>query len=212
VSTLKLQSTASALADRIRDEIFDGRLSAGDPLPQEEIAARYGVSRSPLREALRQLEAEGWIDYHPNRGAFVATVSAQDVRDLYMVRRILEAGAIRLAVPKLDKELLEKVRAIDLAMRKAADHRTAVELHRDFHESIYAAAGNQRLIDAIAKHYVRVQRLPDVQSRIDAVRKCSRADHRTLLEAFERRDVRAAERATLEHLDHLEAIMLDGLA
>ncbi len=211
MTVLKLQSTPSALAERIRDEIFDGRLGAGDPLPQEELAARFGVSRSPLREALRQLEAEGWIVYRPNRGAFVSTVSAEDVRKLYVVRRILERGAIRLAVPRLDKERLDEAKTLDAALRKTTEPRAAVALHRKFHDAIYAALDNAQLVQAIAKHYVSVQRLPDMKSRIAAVTKCSRADHRSLLEACERRDVRAAERATLEHLDHLEGITLTGL-
>ncbi len=206
-----MQSTASALAERVRDDILEGVFEAGKPLPQEEIAARYGVSRSPLREALRQLESEGWIVYRPNRGAFVATIGAADVREIYQVRKLLEAGAVRLAVPNVDAACLDTLRAIAGAENKAKDTREALTLHMRFHQTLYFLAGNPRLNDAILRHYVRVQRLPNVARRVAAVMRVSRADHQAIIEACERGDVRAAERATLAHLDHLEAIMLEGL-
>ncbi|HVR45201.1 MAG TPA: GntR family transcriptional regulator [Candidatus Binatia bacterium] len=209
--TLKLESTASALAERVREDILQGTFAAGDPLPQEEIAARYGVSRSPLREALRQLESEGWIDYQPNRGAVVATITAKDVRELYAVRHILEEGAIERAIPQLDDARLREAKRIDSELRHTTDPAKAVVLHREFHETIYGALENPRLIEAIFRHHVRAQRLPDPQARIAAVAKASRVDHRVLLEACERRDRRAAVHATREHLNHTEAILLKGL-
>src|SRR6185312_11475159 len=115
---LKVQSTAGVLADQLRQEIVSGTLVAGQALPQEELSARFGVSRSPMRDALHQLEAEGWVTYHPNRGAFVARVSAQDVREVYGVRRILEAGAIRLAVANMDAATLARARDLDSIIQK----------------------------------------------------------------------------------------------
>lgn len=211
MSALKLQSTADALATRVREDILDGVFTAGDALPQEELAARYGVSRSPLREALRQLEAEGWIVYHPNRGAFVATLSARDVHELYQVRRILEVGALRLALPKLDDATLRRMREIDRAMRKATNYKDAIALHAEFHGALYGLIDNPRLSEAIRRHHVRVQRLPNPQESTSRVMRASRNDHRDLFEALEAGDVRVAERVTLAHLDHLEAIMLAAL-
>lgn len=211
MSALKLQSTSDALATRIREAILDGTFAAGHPLPQEEMAARYGVSRSPIREALRQLEAEGWIVYHPNRGAFVTTVSAQDVRELYQVRRILETGALRLAFPRVDDATLKRMREIDRAMRKAATPREATQLHFAFHAALYGLIGNPRILTAIHAHHVHMQRLPNPNEGIIGVVRLSRDDHRALLDALEKRDLKAAERATLAHLDHLEATMLCAL-
>jgi DNA-binding GntR family transcriptional regulator len=211
MAALKLQSTADALATRIREEILDGTFAAGDPLPQEEIATRYGVSRSPLREALRQLEAEGWIVYHPNRGAFVATLSAQDVRELFEVRRILETGALRLAFPKIEDATLRRMRAIDRAMRKAVTPRESLAQHLDFHAALYGLVGNPRLASAIRAHHVRVQRLPHPDRSIARLVRLSREDHRALLGALDIRDLKAAERAVLAHLDHLEENMLEAL-
>lgn len=209
---LKIESTAGVLAAQLRTEIIEGSLAAGTALRQEEISARYGVSRSPLREALRQLEAEGWIEYRPNRGAVVASVSAQDVRELYEVRRILEAGAIRLAIPKIDETLLRHARAVDAKLRRASLTSEIVATHYEFHTTIYGACGNARLIDAISRHYVRVQRLSNADARAKEVRRCSLTDHRELVEACAAKDVRRAERVTLAHLNHLEAVLVEGLA
>ncbi|HEX3550668.1 MAG TPA: GntR family transcriptional regulator [Candidatus Elarobacter sp.] len=208
---LKVQSTAHALADRLREEILAGSLPAGQPLPQEELSARFGVSRSPLREALRALEAEGWIEYRPNRGAVVAGVSEHDLREVYGVRRILEAGAVRLAVARLDAATLERVRALERSMRAETDAAAFVATHRRFHLALYEAAGNARLVEAIVLHYVRVQRVPGFEGTLQELRRCCARDHRELLAACGSRDAARAERAVVTHLDHLEAIVLAQL-
>ena len=212
MNDLQLQSTAGALADRLRADILARRFSPGEPLRQEEIAARYGVSRSPFREALRRLEAEGWIDYFPNRGAFVALVGARDVRDLYQIRRIVEPAAGRLSVNLLDDEGMARLRHAHLDLRRSTDLTEFVRLHVDFHQALYAAVGNRRLQEAISRNYVRVQRLPEAERRIRAVRKQTRSHHTALLTACEVRDARAAERAIIAELKQVERIMLDGLS
>jgi DNA-binding GntR family transcriptional regulator len=208
---LKIQSTSGALADRIRQEIVDGILSGGQALPQEELSARYGVSRSPLREALRQLEAEGWILYHPNRGASVVQLSAQDVRNLFGVRRILEAGATELCVTKLDAATMARARSLDAAMLDESDAATFLAQHRQFHMTLYEAVGNPKLVDAIGKHYVQMQRIPRWNTSIAAVRTCAQTDHPVLLKACDERDARAARAIAIAHVDHIEAIVLELL-
>ena len=208
---LDVRGTPTVLAEHLRNDIVRGHFRPGQALVQEDLAARYGVSRSPVREALRQLEAEGLVRYHLNRGAFVAALSAQDIREFYGVRRILERGAIRLAVPKLTDAGLKAARALEAAFRSEKDARSVAGRHNAFHEAIYAASGNAKLLEAISRHYVRLARVPDMERRVAEVLRCSRRDHRALLDACCARSVAAAEAATLAHLDHLEAIMLEGL-
>jgi DNA-binding GntR family transcriptional regulator len=208
----KSQSTSAALADRIRHDIAEGDLLAGQPMPQEELSARLGVSRSPLREALRQLESEGWVIYHPNRGAFVAAMSARDVRDFYQVRRVLEAGALRLAFPHIDSHIIARARAMHAAMLKETALRKFVARHFEFHRGLYEAAGNPRLLETIERNHIRIDLLPDWKRQVAAVRRCARTDHRALLSALERRDAAAALRVTLSHLDHMKEIALGSIA
>jgi DNA-binding GntR family transcriptional regulator len=210
--TLAVRSTVEALAQRLRDEIAEGKLLPGQAIPQEEISARFGVSRSPLREALRQLEAEGVIEYRANRGAVVASIDAESLRHVYAIRRMLEAGAIELALPQIDAKTVAKLRKLDAALRAEKDPRAYVRLHHEFHSGIYDQAGNPLLSKAIHEHSVKIARLPDFQHTVKAIAACSKADHARLLDALEARDLRAALKTTREHLDHVEAVMLAALA
>lgn len=204
---LDVRSTVDALADRLRQEIFDGTLGPGQAIPQEEISARYGVSRSPLREALRQLEAEGTIEYRANRGAFVATLDKPTVHETYGVRRILEEGAIRLVMPRIDDATIAELRVMARDLDAEKDPRTYVRKHHEFHLRLYETTGNAMLAKAIHDNSVRIVRVPHARTLVADVARVSKSDHARLLVALERRDDAAALAATLEHLDHMEAVI-----
>ena len=99
---LKARTSADAITERLRDEIVNGTLRPGQQLLQESLSERYGVSRSPLREALRHLEAEGLVIYEANRGATVASYSTDDIMEIFEIRRLLESSAIRQAATAMD--------------------------------------------------------------------------------------------------------------
>lgn len=204
---LDVRSTVDALADRLRQEIFDGKLRPGQAIPQEEIAARFGVSRSPLREALRQLEAEGAIEYRANRGAFVAALDEETVRETYAVRRMLEDGAIRLVVPRVDDAAIAAFRAMATGLNGEKETRGFLRKHHAFHMSVYEASGNAILAKAIHAHSLRIVRVPHPREIVEEIAAVSKDDHERLLVALERRDEEAALAATLEHLDHMEALI-----
>jgi len=164
------------------------------------------------REALRQLEAERWVVYYQNRGAFVAAVTASDIRNLYGVRRILEMGSVAAVAHHVDEPTLREARALDAEMRRAPELSAIVSAHNRFHELLYGSIGNPRLVEAIAAHRVTVRRLADPRPRVAAIVKMTRPLHRALLKAFAERDVRAAQRATDAELAELQAIMLAGVA
>lgn len=205
--TLDVRSTVDALADRLRQEIFDGTFAPGQAIPQEEIAARFGVSRSPLREALRQLEAEGTVEYRANRGAFVAALDEAAVHEMYGVRRILEEGAIRMVMPRIDDAAIAELRAMARDLNAEKDARTFVSKHHHFHLRLYEATGNATLAKAIHDHSVRTVRVPHARSMTRDVASASKGDHERLLVALERRDEAAAVAATIEHLNHMEAVV-----
>ncbi|HEY3784413.1 MAG TPA: GntR family transcriptional regulator [Steroidobacteraceae bacterium] len=209
--TLDVRSSVEALAQCLRDDIFAGRLTPGQPIPQEEVSARYGMSRSPLREALRQLEAEGMIEYRANRGAIVASIDEQKVRHIYEVRRMLEAGAMRLVLANIHDQAMAEFKRFDAEVRAAKDAAAFIHTHHEFHRRIYESAGNPLLAKAINDHTVKALLVPKVQELVRAIKGCSESDHARLLEAFRRRDLRASRKATLEHLDHVEAVILGAL-
>lgn len=208
---LAVRSSVDALAQLLRADIHNGTLAPGQFIRQEEVSARFGVSRSPLREALRQLEAEGLIDYHANRGAVVASMDKHTVRHVYQLRRILEAGAIELVVQQVSNAAVAEFRRLDAAMRAAQEAQPFIAAHHEFHQQIYAAAGNPLIVKAIHDHSIKVSSIPNLARTVVPVRACSRTDHARLLHALSSRDARAARAATLSHLDHLEAIVLETL-
>jgi DNA-binding GntR family transcriptional regulator len=210
--TLAVRSSVEALAQQLRDEILEGKLAAGQSIRQEEMSARFGVSRSPLREALRQLEAEGMIEYRPNRGAVVASMDEQTVRHVYQFRRIVEPGAIELVVANRSDRLLADFRKLDAALRSATELPELIRTHHQFHQAIYDASGNPLLAKAIKDHHIRAVQIPGVSRMMKAVKACSKTDHARLLDALAVGSAKRAREATLEHLDHLEAIVLESLA
>ncbi|HZO93180.1 MAG TPA: GntR family transcriptional regulator [Candidatus Baltobacteraceae bacterium] len=209
--SLLVRGTVDVLSERLREEILDGAFAPGVPIVQEEIAARFGVSRSPVREALRQLEAEGLIRYRPNRGAIVAALDPDAVRQTFELRRILETGAIALVVARIDAPALKEARSLDAALRRERDPAAFVKAHQRFHQHVYDVAANEPLARTIVAHSVRVARLPDWARTVREIMACSKADHAALLDALARRDARAARGATESHLAHVEAITLGAL-
>jgi DNA-binding GntR family transcriptional regulator len=182
------QTVADHVADVLREAIAKGALRAGTPLRQDELATRFGFSRMPIRDALRYLEAEGIVSIHPTRGAFVAQMDATEISEIYAVRELLEAEALRLALPKLeDRQLDEAAAVLDRIDREPDIARWGI-LNRAFHLALYGACGNARLLalieaqHAAADRYVRI-----LLSSLD-YRTRSQTEHRKLLAACRKGD------------------------
>src|SRR5215216_5290201 len=106
------------VVESLRQAVLTGELGAGSRLIQEELAERFNTSSTPIREALRQLQAEGILEHSPYRGVQVAEVKMEDVREVYMVRAVMESYVTRLAVPYLNHSRLEQLRALQTEMRE----------------------------------------------------------------------------------------------
>jgi DNA-binding GntR family transcriptional regulator len=188
------------VANKLREAILKGYLKPGEKLDQNEIAELLGVSRSPVRDALRKLAAEGLVQIHPYRGAIVAELSPEELEEIYMLRRVLEGLAARLAVPYLDAERLTVLEEILQAMDETEDADAWIELNYRFHHIIYEAARRPRLLALIDN--LRNIVAPYIRQYISTpeYRQSAQASHRRILEACVRRDAVAAQRETEEHL------------
>lgn len=184
----KPPTVADRIADILREAIAEGSLAAGTPLRQDELAARFGFSRMPVRDALRQLDAEGLVSMHPTRGAFVAKMDAAEIREIYAVRELLEVEALRLALPNHTRQKLDDAAAVLDQIDQEPDVGRWGILNRAFHLALYSACGNARLLGLIeaqhnaADRYVRV-----LLSGLD-YRARSQSEHRKLLAACRKRD------------------------
>ncbi len=152
---------SEALVDALREAILTGRYAPGTRLVEENLAAAFGMSRIPLREALRRLEAEGLVVISPNRGAIVRPLSPKDVVDLYDVRLALESLALRRAAERF-ADLRESTRTRHAQARAAIASRsltTLFRLDRDFHADMAAASDNPHLVASLAAQWSQIMRV-----------------------------------------------------
>jgi DNA-binding GntR family transcriptional regulator len=189
--------------DHLRDEILANRLAPGTHLQEEEIAEQLGISRAPVREALRLLAAEDLVTIAPRRGAIVKALSPQEFLDAYQVREALEVLAIRLAIPRLAETDLQALRDLHGEMMLSAarsDVEGFFEANTAFHTTLVEASGNARLrelyrllMNQLQRHRMRSMSLRGGIER-------SLAEHAAILEAVTRRDAEAAGRLLGEHI------------
>ena len=125
----------------LRADVLTGGLAPGEQLVQEDIADKYGVSRVPVREALQLLTSEGLVSHVPHRGYFVTELSISDLSEVYRLRQLLEAEAIRAAVPALRDDDVTTLEALALAVQDADDLEDLTAANRRFHFALFEAAG-----------------------------------------------------------------------
>ncbi len=140
---------ASAVEDELRRQILSGELAAGTHLRQAELAARFDVSTTPVREALGALARMGLVRHDAQRGAVVFTPTAEDVRENYEMRIALEPLAAELAAKSLHAEQLRHLDEVIAGMRESDNQTDYQRLNREFHRTIYASAGRPRLLEII---------------------------------------------------------------
>lgn len=201
--------------ERLRDAIIDGQLAPGQRLIERELTEMLGVSRTVVREVLRQLESEGLIAIIPNRGPVVRDLSAAEAHDLYTIRAALEGLAARLCVEHATSEQVTKL-AVALEMVAAAyksgDADTIVETKNRFYELLFEGAGNEVLSAMLATLHARIWRWRAL-GLTHPQRSAKRSEEsmrglKAILKAIKDRDADAAERLTREEASHAAAEVL----
>lgn len=200
VAPLPRRTVRETTLAALRSMIISGQLQVGQPLRQDELAAQFGVSRTPLREALQTLATEGLVRIDPHRGAVVTQPSAQQLLDTYQVREALETVAGREAAARSTREHADEVARILADMSSERDSDRWAELNTAFHAAIYSVVPNTQLLELIeilrnrAEVYVRILARQDAPAR--------RADdtHEQMLAALRRNDADAMESLIRAHL------------
>jgi DNA-binding GntR family transcriptional regulator len=163
---------AEDVADRIREEILAGRVGHGERLVEVVIAEELGVSRGPVREALKLLNGEGLVTEEPHRGAFVTRLNSSDVRDIFDLRAALEAGAARQIAARGTPSDIHTLRRLVTRVAEVArggDAAQTLQADLAFHESVCQLSGNRRLLEVYMRHVPLVRSLmdPDKLTRRD---------------------------------------------
>ena len=203
-----LQTRDGYVAERLRRAILRGEFKPGQRLDQNEIAELLGVSRSPVREALRTLAAEGLVEVYPHRGAVVAELSSAEFEEISIIRVMLEGMAARLAAPHIDDDRIALLKDILAELDNTTDLDRWVELNRRFHNAIYQAVHRPRLLSFIEN--LRITMTPYIRQYIasDEHLNAARIGHRRILEACINRD----EKLTQEEIErHLKDVYEEAL-
>jgi DNA-binding GntR family transcriptional regulator len=210
MTTTDLTSSVELVYQRTRRAILTGDYAPGSPLRLQELAARNGVSMIPVREALRLLEAEGFIESIPNRGARVASLSMEDMLDVYRTRIVLELEALRQAIPNITPAMLAKARKLNNKIVRQFEQKGHAEYedHRAFHFALYEPSGSKwlmRLIGIVWDHTERYRR--QGASRVTPA--SARQEHERILDLIEAGNATGAVEALGNHLEHsVEAFKL----
>lgn len=197
----------SIIEESLREAILDGRLPCGTALRQQELADLFGVSRMPVREALRQLEAQSLLNVVQHKGAVVAPLITNNAVETYALRSVLEAFALRLSIPLLDDSDLALAAQYIEQLETETDHAEIGKLNRLFHMSLYHKAPNSKLLDLIERELNEEERFLRFHLSSMGLGKLSQDDHRALLYAARAKDIYKAIVLLELHLEKASVTM-----
>lgn len=187
----------------IRDRILSGDYHENEELKENTIATELGVSRTPVREALRKLELEGLVNIIPNKGAYVTGITKKDIHDIYMIRSYLEGLCAKLACENITNaqiEALEEILYLTDFHARRSHFDQIVELDNKFHDLLYKASGSKILNHVLSDFHQYVERVRKITlSRPYRAEKSSK-EHAAIVEALKKRDEQFAETLAHEHM------------
>ncbi len=175
----------------IREAIRTGDLKPNEKIVEQDLAEQFGVSRTPVREALRQLESDGYIKVVPRKGVVVAPLSALDVKEYYDIKGLLESYAAQMAAENMSDAALTRLEAINQELAEAAergDCKVYSDLCREFHRLFLYEGGNLRLVEMLSQMEQKFTRLHFSELMLSGRLKAGVEQHKALLTAFRQRD------------------------
>ncbi len=198
--------------DSLREAIISGSLPPSERLMEIQLAEEMGVSRTPVREAIRKLELEGLVVMIPRKGAYVAGMSIKDIVDVFEIRGALEGLAAELASERVTDEELESMERYLVKISEeieSGDLSKVVETDTDFHTLIYKASRNARLSQIISNLREQIQRFRTTSLSFPGRMKIALEEHRKIVEAISSRDGELARKLAQEHIENAENTMMN---
>jgi DNA-binding GntR family transcriptional regulator len=190
------QTLREKILEMIRDAILKGTMKPGERVSEPELAERFGISRTPIREAFRQLESEGYLVVIPRKGAVVASLSERDIEEFYAIKILLEGFAAKMAAEKLTEKDIDKLESINERLKKIAadgDVKSFFRVHNEFHDLFIKAAGNEKLYEMINQLVMRFKRLRLASLSQPGRMEISVEEHCNMIEAFKNHDGERAD-------------------
>ena len=202
------------MCEHIRQAIINGTFAPGERLMEIQLADEMGVSRTPVREAIRKLELEGFVVMIPRRGTYVADMSLKDINDVYEIRTSLETLAAGLAAERISGEQLEEMQFLLLQIQHGIDENNMdkiVENDVAFHDVLYRASGNERLRNIINNLREQLTGIRRTSMRYPGRLKDTQEEHRSLVDSIARHDVEGSQEAARVHLENAERTLMASM-
>ena len=199
------KSLRGQVFDKIRSDILNGKYKRWEELVESSIGKELGISRTPVREAIRQLELEGLVQLVPNKGAFVTGISEKDVRDIYLIRARLEGLAARMAAKNITPELLdamEETVVLSEYHAKKEHYEQVCEMDSKFHKLLYKASGSRILEHTLTDFHQYVQRVRMASIMKKRRMEKSNDEHDAILTAIREHDEEKAELVATRHISN----------
>lgn len=200
--------------EALREAIIEGRLPPGERLMEIQLAEQLGVSRTPVREAIRKLELEGFVVMIPRKGAYVADISIKDISEVFEIRRALEGLAAQLAAQRIKDEQLENLERLLVRIAETIENMDldrCIELDTRFHEVLYAASGNERLQYMVNHLREQIQRCRAQSLAHPGRMRQALEEHRAIVEAIASRDAELAHSLAEEHIENAENSLMEHI-
>lgn len=203
------------VCEHIREAIINGVFAPGERLMEIQMADEMGVSRTPVREAIRKLEMEGFVVMIPRRGTYVSDISIKDINDVYEIRTSLDMLAAGLAAERISDEELEELQRLLVQVGRAIednDMNKVLEADIAFHDVLYKASRNERLRNIINNLREQITVIRGVSMRYPGRLKDTQEEHRALVECIAARDVEKSQEVARIHLENAEKTLMEAMA
>jgi len=200
--------------EALREAILNGHLRPGERMMEVQLAEELGVSRTPVREAIRKLELDGFAVMIPRKGAYVSNLSIKDIADVFEIRGSLESLAAGLAAERISPDGLEELERLLVQVAecaKAGDLDRLVEVDTQFHAVLYRASRNERLAQMISTLLEQIQRFRRITMGSPGRMQETLEEHRRLVDAVADRNVSLAQALAIEHMENAENRMLEAI-
>jgi len=208
------QPLRETVCEALREAIRNGVLEPGERLMEVQLADELGISRTPVREAIRKLEQEGYVIMMPRRGTYVSSVSVSDVKEIFEIRSALESLSTELAALRIEPDELEQLRTLLTEIEghiERKDMDKIVETDIKFHGLLYQVSRNERLVAIISNLKEQLARYRTLSMSYPGRLKETLEEHRAMVEAIAAGDAEAAREAAERHMEQAEETLLKAM-
>ena len=208
------QTLRERLVDYLKESIIKGHLKPGERIAEPELAERFGISRTPVREAFRQLESEGFLTVIPRRGATVSPITDRDVKEFYTIKALLEGYAARIACPKFTNKEIQKMDSLNSQMAKFAEKDDAKNFLRSddqLHDVFLKTCGNEKLYSLVHTVVQQFERLRITALSIPGRMIKSVAQHNDIIDAFKKKKAHLVEKLVRANIEQGADVLVDEI-